>query len=76
MRTVPAPKTLGDMLTGNKGPTVLSALQPKVASSAESVLLSALPPDLREMVGEQVQIMHMMQERPVVLAAPFVIRVK
>ena len=72
VRTVPAPRTLGDMLTGNGGPSVASP----VRVSVESALIEQLPPDLRSMVAEQVQVMHLMQDHPVVLAAPFVVRVK
>ena len=75
VRMVPAPKTLADLLTGDAGPSAMAAVQPKVELSPDSVL-QALPADVRSMVGEQLQIMHLLQERPVVLAAPFVVRVR
>ena len=75
VRMVPAPKTLADLLTGDAGPSAMAAVQPKVELSPDSVL-QALPADVRSMVGEQLQIMRLLQERPVVLAAPFVVRVK
>ena len=76
VRQVPAPRTLGDLLTGSAGPSAASPLVPKIEISVESSLLSALPPEVRSMVGQQVQILHLMQQHPVVLAAPFVVRVK
>ncbi len=75
VRTVPAPKTLADLITGDKGPSALSAIQPKVELSPDSIL-QAFPADLRAMVCEQVTIARLMQDHPVVLAAPFVIRVR
>ena len=75
VRTVPSPRTLGDLLTGDTGASAAAAVQPRVEFSAESVL-QAVPPDVRAMAGEQLQIMHLLQERPVILAAPFVVRVR
>jgi protease-4 len=74
VRTVPAPRTLGDMLTGDTGPSALAALQPKVELT--DPILQAVPADVRSMVGEQLEMLHLLQERPVVRAAPFVVRVK
>jgi protease-4 len=75
VRTVPPPKTLADLLTGDTGPSVAAAVEPKVDLSTD-LLLQAVPPEVRSMVGEQLQIMRLLQERPVVLAAPFVVRVR
>ena len=76
VRQVPAPRTLGDLLGGGGGASAAAAALPRVDFSAETALLSALPPDTRAMVGQQLAIMHLMQQRPVVLAAPFVVRLK
>ncbi len=75
VRMVPAPKTLADLFTGGSESSVAAAVQPKVELSTDPVL-QAIPADLRSMVGEQLAIMRLLQDRPVVLAAPFVIRVK
>ncbi len=75
VRTVPAPKSLADLLTGETGPSALAPLQPKVELSPDSIL-QAVPADVRSVLGEQLAILHLMQQRPVVLAAPFVVRVK
>ncbi len=74
VRSVPAPRSLLETITGQSGPAALAALQPKVELSPDSLLLGAVPPELRSMVGEQLQVLHLMQTHPVILAAPFVIR--
>ncbi len=73
VRVVPAPRTLGDLLAGNKGPAAAAALRPRVELSEASVL-KAMPADVRSMVGEQLEILQLLQKRPVVLACPFVVR--
>jgi protease-4 len=72
LRVVPAPKTLADLINGNEGPSAESPLHPKIELSEFSVL-KAMPAEMREMVGEELQILQLMQKHPVVLAAPFVV---
>jgi protease-4 len=74
VRVVPAPKTLMDLLSGGSS-TTATTLQPKIELAADSVL-RGMPPEVRSMVAEQMQILQLLQERPVVLAAPFAIREK
>ena len=76
VRIVPAPRTLADMIGGSAGPAAASPLQPRVDLPGELAVLGAVPPEVRSMVGEQLQIMQLLQQRPVILAAPFVVRVK
>jgi protease-4 len=74
VRIVPAPRTLADLLTGN-GLSTAAPIQPKVEISDTSIL-RAMPQALRSMVGEELQILQLLQDRPVVLVAPFAVREK
>ncbi len=74
LRVLPAAKTLMDMLSGN-GAAVSSSIHPKIAISEDSVL-KAMPREVVSMVGQQLEILQLLQERPVVLAAPFAVREK
>ncbi len=74
VRIVPAPKTLADYINGSSE-DAQSPIQPKVEISDASIF-KALSPGVRSMVGEQLQMLQLLQDRPVVLAAPFAIRVK
>jgi protease-4 len=75
VRVVPAAKSLLDMLTGGDGASAASPIHPKIEISEDSVL-KAMPREIRSMVGEELIILRLMQERPVVLAAPFAVREK
>jgi protease IV len=72
VRTVPAPRTLADLFGGGKL-SVTSPIQPKVEISDTSIL-KAMPRETRSMVGEQLTILQLLQEHPVVLVAPFAVR--
>jgi protease-4 len=74
VRTVPAPKTIADLFSGGKL-SADSPIRPKIEISADSIL-KAMSKETRSMVGEQLQILELLQERPVVLAAPFAVREK
>jgi protease-4 len=80
IRTLPAPRTLADYLGGGgggRGPDAETrmALNPKINISLDSALL-ALPPSARQLAVQQVQMLQLMQRRPVVLMAPYVLDVK
>ena len=63
-----------DIISGG-GISTATSLRPKIEVSDTSIL-KAMPKEIREMVGEQLMILQLMQERPVVLAAPFAVREK
>ena len=71
IRILPAPRTLVDLITGNDSSTAA----PKIEISDASIF-RAMPKELRSMVGEQLQILQLLQDHPVVLAAPFAVREK
>jgi protease-4 len=72
IRTVPAPRSILDMIS-TSGLSTASPIRPSMQIS-ETSILKAMPKELRSMVGEQLEILRLLQERPVVLAAPFAVR--
>jgi hypothetical protein len=49
--------------------------QPKIQLSLDSIL-TTLSPSLRHLVMQQLQMAQLLQHRPVILAAPYVITIK
>ena len=68
LRILPAPKTLIDLITGNNDAST------KIQIS-DATLFKAMPKELRSMIGEQLQILQLLQQHPIALAAPFALRV-
>jgi protease IV len=73
VRLLPAPRSLADLFMG--GPDAAMPFQPQVQVSADSVL-RALPAPARRAVMQQVMLMQMLEERPVLLVTPYVITVR
>ena len=71
---LPAQKTLADILEGSKT-DLSSPLRPTIQLSADSILL-ALPPSARKQVAQQLQFMKLLENRSVVLMAPFSVQVR
>jgi protease-4 len=76
VRSLPAPRTLAEILSGRAGDETLTPLRPGVTVSPEAALLSLAPADARGLVKQQLQMIHLLQRRPVVLMMPFVASVK
>jgi len=74
IRAVPGPTTLADLLSGRAG----GAMSPVPArlTLTEQSILPALSPATRQMLGWQVQSLQLLQQRPVILVSPYVIRVR
>lgn len=76
VRSVPAPRSLGDFFGGGAdGPDAAMPFRPKIQISLDSVL-NVMPSAMRHLVGQQLQMAELLQHRPVLLAAPFVITIK
>jgi ClpP class serine protease len=75
VRVIPVPRTLADYINGSAAEDAASPIQPKIEIGDLSIL-KAMPPMVRSMISEQLQMLQLLQERPVVLAAPFTLRVK
>ena len=68
VRILPAPKTLGDILMGG-GADAAMPFKPKI--ELKDPVLQNLSPLLRKTVGRELQTLQLLQDRPVVLVAPF-----
>jgi protease IV len=75
VRIVPAPRTLADLLMGTGAVQAELPFKPTVKISEDSILRT-LSPKMRRAVGQQVQFMQLLQDRPVVLVSPYVISVR
>lgn len=72
LKALPPPPTLQELL-GRRG--TIGLVAPNV-SAEKSVLLSLLPADVRQSLGQTIRMGKLMERRPVVLMSPFVISVK
>jgi protease-4 len=82
VRPLPAPRTLADFFAGGGGSSgdgaegKLPFTTPLVKLSiGPDSLLNVLSPQTRRLVGQQVQMLQLLQQRPVVLMSPFTVRV-
>ncbi len=75
IRVLPAPRSLGDILSGISGTEAKLPLTPKL-TLAEDSMLRILSPSDRAAVLQQLQMVQLMHNRPVILAMPFVLTVK
>lgn len=74
VRTVPAPKTLADLLNGSSA-DAQTAIRPHVELSATATMLKALPATISNAVRQQLQMLQLLQKQPVILAMPCSIQV-
>ncbi len=75
VKVLPAPKTLADYLNGTVAAEHESAafrFKPTIEISPDSILRT-LSPSLRKQVMLQVRMMRLLQDRPVMLVAPFTV---
>ena len=75
VQTVPAPRTLADFFGGGGAQTRALPIHPQVSVAPDSIL-RAMSPAARRVLGQQLQFFRLLQERPVVLMAPYAITVK
>jgi protease-4 len=73
VRILPEPKTFADYLMGN-GPDAATAIKPKI--EIKDPILGNLSPILRKAMGRQLQMIQLLQDRPVVLVAPFDVTIR
>lgn len=70
---LPRPMSLADLLIGNRSPEAMGAIKPAIRLQVKAdSLLKALPQDIRKVLGQQLQLMEVLENRPVALMAPFV----
>lgn len=74
VRVVPAPKTLSDILMGG-GAEAAFNFKPSIQLSPEAALRFA-PPALQANLSREMQMLRILQKRPVMLLAPFTVTIK
>ena len=73
---LPPPASFADMLTGRDGAGASAGgVLPKIQISADS-LLRTLPASLRTSLGQQIDLMHVLENRPVALMSPYVLTIR
>jgi protease-4 len=82
IKVLPQPKTLSDFLGGAFGggggggnSDTATPFRPKIELSPDSILRT-LDPATRQVMRQQLQMIDLLQKRPVVLLAPYVVTVK
>lgn len=75
VRTVPGPRTLADFFGASDGTDAAFPFKPTpdVNIGADSVI-GTLAPDLRRSLTQQVQMLQLLQQRPIVLMSPFIMK--
>ena len=80
VKLLPQPRTLAELLLGVAGAEASSPVQPKVSIDVQlgelSVVLKSLDPTTRKALSQQLQMIQILQHRPVALVAPFVVTVR
>lgn len=73
VQAIPEPITLADVLNGR--PEAATPIRPRM-SLAEDSILRAVAPEVRQLLGRQIQALQLLQQRPVVLVSPYIVRVR
>lgn len=74
VRVLPPTRTLLDLLRG-EDPEAQTPIRPEM-KFGESSVLNVLSPALRRLVRQQIQVLQLLQRRPVILVAPYVVNLK
>lgn len=70
VRIYPEPRTLADFLTGGD-PEAKSPLSPSIEISPDSIL-RAMSPEVSALVGQQLEMVKLLQHRPYMLMSPYI----
>jgi protease IV len=62
--------------TAGSGPRAAFPFQPKVEVNVADGFMQAVPPPLRKALGQQLRVIQLLQDRPVVLVSPYTITIK
>jgi protease-4 len=79
VKLLPTPRSLADMLMGGGGADAETPVRAKLDLQIDGevgLLLKSLDPTTRQMLGQQLQMIQILQKRPVALVAPFVVTVR
>ncbi|CAN5384157.1 hypothetical protein BH09PLA1_BH09PLA1_24970 [soil metagenome] len=74
VRTIPGPRTLADFFGVRDGSEAAWPFRPNVqVNVGADALLEALAPQMRRSLTQQVQMLQLLQQRPIVLMSPFTV---
>ena len=80
VKILPQPRTLAELLMGAAGADAETPVNPKVNLDVQlgelSVVLKSLDPTTRKALEQQLEMIQILQHRPVALVAPFVVTVR
>jgi len=72
VRVIPGPKTFADLITGN---TETKTPVPTMSFDVSQTLLRSLAPEARHVLLQQLEMVKILQKRPVMLASPWIVTV-
>ena len=75
VKNVPPSRTLADLFSGGSEEDSAMPFRPKITLAPDSVF-NALPPSMRRLLAQQLQVLQLLQHRPVMLVSPYLITVK
>jgi protease-4 len=75
VKVLPQPKTLADLLVGNANQQAAMPFKPSIKLSEDSILRT-LSPSARQTIIQQIRFAQLLQDRPVVLVAPFSVKIQ
>jgi protease-4 len=75
IRTLPQPRTIADMIWHN-GDEAAFAFKPRIQLSAGGAVLGAPDQATRHILGEQLQVLQLLQQRPVLLVSPCMVTIR
>jgi protease-4 len=76
VRVLPPARTFADILNGNSSDEDSKMpFAPRITISPDSIV-RALPPAVRGALGQELQLLSLLQQRPVILATPYVLILK
>ena len=80
VKILPQPRTLAELLLGAAGAEAETPARPKVSVDVQlgelSVVLKGLDPTARKALARQIEMVQILQRRPVALVAPFVVTIR
>ena len=75
VRTIPGPKSLADLFTGGAGRDAQTPVNSDAMRVAADSVLRAVAPSVRKVIGQQLQMIELLQARPVILASPVILSI-
>ena len=81
VKILPTPRTLMELLVGTAGSEAATPIRPKMGVDMQlggelSLLLKSIDPTTRKALEQQLQMIEILQHRPVALVAPFVVTIR